>query len=248
MQPADWPDIVPYFEFYTKSDFCFPIKYIVDNQISGIGTTIVHGETAWLAHIIVHPEQRNKGVGTKITEALVNSLKNTGCKTILLIATKLGEPVYKKLGFTKETEYLYLREGKTLLRSSDSIKIFEESYLPELLNLDRIVSGENRIKVITPHLRNSYTIVNNKKLEGYYLPTLGEGLIISRTKEAGLELLNLKHATVERAAMPGENQIASDFLLAHGFREVARGTRMVLGKKINWQPAQIYGRIGGNLG
>lgn len=46
LQPEGWPDIIPKFEFYIKSDFYFPIKATIENKIIGIGTTIIHGDSA----------------------------------------------------------------------------------------------------------------------------------------------------------------------------------------------------------
>lgn len=247
MQPEGWSDILPYFEFYTTSDFCFPLKYTLNGEITGTGCAIVHGKTAWLAHIIVHKEYRNRGIGLAITQALVDRLRNT-CETILLIATALGEPVYKKVGFKKETEYVYLKEGKTASPSADIITSYRTQYSDELLALDRMVSGEDRKKLLMPHLNDAHIVIHNNTLEGYYIPTLGEGLIISRTARAGLELLKLKHASVEKAALPVNNNIALEFLINNNFREVGRGARMVLGKEILWQPDRIYSRIGGYLG
>jgi len=68
LQPPEWQDIVPTFDYYTKAAFCFPIKVTIDNKIVGIGTTIIHNDIAWLAHIIVHPDKRNKGIGQLITQ------------------------------------------------------------------------------------------------------------------------------------------------------------------------------------
>ena len=60
LQPEGW-DIISVIHFYTKASFCFPIKVTIDNKIIGIGTTIIHNDVAWLAHIIVHPDCRNQG-------------------------------------------------------------------------------------------------------------------------------------------------------------------------------------------
>lgn len=248
LQPPTWLSILPSFEFYLASDFCFPKKCTINNKIVGIGATIVHGQTAWLAHIIVDPGQRNKGIGFAITQALIDSLKNTDCETISLIATQLGEPVYKKSGFEVEMEYTYLRNGRTLLPENDSIVPYKEKYKNELLELDRFVSAESRSRLLAPHLTKSFIIVSEEKLQGFFLPTLGDGLIIASTPESGLEFLLLKYAKGGPAAMPIENKTGIDFLLSQGYTEHARGTRMRLGKKINWQADKIYSRIGGNLG
>ena len=92
---------------------CFPFKASIENKIVGIGTTILHHETAWLAHIIVHPEYRNRGIGKMITQALVDHSYSKGRKTIYLIATELGLPVYRRLGFESETEYTIFKSKGT---------------------------------------------------------------------------------------------------------------------------------------
>ena len=109
LQPLGWQDIVPTIDFYTKSHFCLPIKVTIDKKIVAIGTAIVHNDIAWLAHIIVHPDNRNQGIGNLITKTLVENLESKRCDTIYLIATALGEPVYKKLGFETETDMYYSR-------------------------------------------------------------------------------------------------------------------------------------------
>jgi GNAT superfamily N-acetyltransferase len=248
LQPPAWPSILPWFEFYLSSEFCFPKKCTINNKIIGIGAAIVHGQTAWLAHIIVDPGQRNKGVGFAITQALIDSLKNTDCETISLIATQLGEPVYRKSGFEAEMEYIYLRNGRTLLPDNDSIIPYNEKYKNEMLELDKFVSAESRHRLLEPHLTKSFISVSNERLQGFFLPTLGDGLIIAATSESGLEFLRLKYAKGGPAALPAGNKAGIDFLLSQGYAEHARGTRMRLGKKINWQADKIYSRIGGNLG
>ncbi|HET6539573.1 MAG TPA: N-acetyltransferase, partial [Chryseolinea sp.] len=46
LQPVGWGDITPSLSFYTKSSFCFPIKVVVDGEIAGIGTAIIHHAVA----------------------------------------------------------------------------------------------------------------------------------------------------------------------------------------------------------
>ena len=50
-QSEGWPDIIPDFEFYVSSEFCYPLKAMIDTKIVGIGTLITFENTSWLAHI-----------------------------------------------------------------------------------------------------------------------------------------------------------------------------------------------------
>lgn len=248
LQPPAWADIVPAFQFYLSSKFCFPKKCTVDNKVVGIGCAIVHGRSAWLAHIIVDESQRKKGFGSAVTQALVDSLKDTPCETISLIATQLGEPVYKKIGFEKEMEYIYMKNGRTSLLDSNPVSAYREQHRNEILEMDELISGETRSWLIAPHLPSAYLVVNKKRIEGFFLPTLGDGLIIAHTAEAGIELLKFKYTGSAIAAVPAENKNALDFLMSQGYVEYARGQRMWHGKKLSWQANKVYSRIGGNLG
>jgi len=40
LQPEGWPDILPHFDFYVNSLFCYPIWAEVDGRIVGVGASI----------------------------------------------------------------------------------------------------------------------------------------------------------------------------------------------------------------
>ncbi len=250
LQPEGWPDIFPSIQYYCTSDFCFPLKATMNGTIAGIGTAIILGNTAWLAHIIVSTEFRNTGIGTALTKALVELVQHTPCKTILLIATALGEPVYKKLGFEVQTQYLFFDEGALPKPNPDlkEIKAFEKQNEKDLLQLDALVSGENRKKLLEQHYKNCLVVFEEGSLKGFYMPTLGEGLVIADTSTAGFELMKLRTSVVKKICIPVDNAHGVDLLTNHGFKEVRKASRMVLGEKLEWNGSKIYSRIGGNLG
>ena len=91
--------------------------------------------------------------------------------------------------------------------------------------------------------------MENNEIKGYYLPNLREGLIIAKSDIAGSELLKLKLPTHDKIVLPSDNLKGIEFLMNNGFiRSETKGTRMIRGKKINWNPKKIFSRIGGNLG
>jgi ribosomal protein S18 acetylase RimI-like enzyme len=247
LQPEGWLPIQPYYHFYTRHNFCYPIKCVAHNKIVGIGSAIVHDHTGWLAHIIVDKDYRNQGIGTVITETLMNQLGPL-VRTMHLLATPLGEPVYHKLGFQKDTAYVFLRDGKTEVNLGQQIKAFEPKFKDSVLRLDNIVSGENRGRLLEPHLEHAKIIVESGDVIGIFIRELGEGLVMALTQEAGEALLAMKHSDSAYASFPMENEVAAKFLVNHGFVEFRKAIRMYYGEKIHWQPDKLFGRIGGNLG
>ena len=250
LQPDGWPGITPSFEFYVQSSFCFPIKVISNDKIVGIGTTIIHHDVAWLAHIIVHNDYRKKGIGLLITQSLVESLKSTNCETIWLLATDLGAPVYEKAGFETETEYLFFKDvkmGKDL-QASKQILPYKPEFWEQVADIDGTTSGEDRMFHLEDYLENGFVYFEDATVTGFYLPDFGDGLIIANNATAGLELLNFHLQSNEKVVLPKDNEAATNYLYENGYKEISTGKRMRFGKKRNAILKNIYNRIGGNLG
>lgn len=61
LQPTGWSDIMAQFQFFISNNFCYSIKMLVDNKIVGVGNRVIFKNRAWLSHIIVGSEYRNRG-------------------------------------------------------------------------------------------------------------------------------------------------------------------------------------------
>jgi len=251
LQPEGWDGITYYFNFYCHHFFCHPIVAEQNSRIVGVANGIVNGETAWLSHIIVTPEFRKKGIGHKLTEYMINYLRQQGCKTQILIATELGEPVYQKLGFQVVGYYVYFRGHQlTDICETSHIRLFKRRYIPSILQIDKHVTGENRIYMLESFLRNSWVYLSDSQdVLGYFLPDFGEGQIIAINEQVGICLLQLKHSQkICKTALPAENKSGIEFLTANGFEQYTKAPRMILGPPINWKPENIYSRAGGFYG
>ncbi len=131
---------------------------------------------------------------------------------------------------------------------SDHIKPYDKRFEDDVYSLDYHASGENRSWLLKEYLENAYLYVKSDKVLGYCLPSLGEGLIIGATPEAGIELLNLKCNSSNKVVLPQENTAGIAFLKENGFSSKLSVARMVWGKPIQFKPEQLYNRIAGNLG
>ena len=102
---------------------------------------------------------------------------------------------------------------------------------------------------IVQKIQDAKLIVKEGKLLAFYIPSLGEGPIISKNENAGIELMKLKHAQSEYAVLPQQNKPGIDFLEANDFKRIDKtGTRMQRGPRLKWKPENIFSRIGGNYG
>jgi GNAT superfamily N-acetyltransferase len=249
IQPTDWTDIRIPISSYLEPEYCFPFKAVIDNVLVGTGTAILHEKTGWLSTIVTHDQYRNQGIGKRITEHLLEFLQKQNCEYIYLIATTLGEPVYRKLGFITESRYnLYREINLKNLKISKNISSYQSEYKEIIFELDKAISGEDRSQHLETFLPDSFVYLQNEKIEGAYFPSFGDGLIVAKTEMAGLELMKKRFQKFNIACFPEENKIANNFMLSSGYEPIMNPARMYFGKQMLWKPAGLYNRVGGNIG
>jgi GNAT superfamily N-acetyltransferase len=248
LQPEGWSSLGPKYEYYLSREFCLPVKIVIGNIIAGIGAGISYGNTGWLAHIVVNPGYRKRGIGSAIVNYLCESLKKSGCATISLVATELGFPVYKNAGFFKVSEYVFFKRESALKGPSGmGCQRIENLKIDDILELDKKAFGEDRSRIIERHGK-IYTYKEKEIITGLYIPDSGEGMVIAGNVKAGLELMRLRYSDVSRGVLPVENKEGIRFLVENGFEEYRRSSKMILGRNIPWQPGCIFNILGANFG
>lgn len=95
---ADWARFLE-----AGEEGCFAVE--LDGAVRGTAATIDYqGRFAWVGMVLVDPEYRGRGIGTKLLERCVEYLDAIRIPCIKLDATPLGKPIYEKLGFVTEYE------------------------------------------------------------------------------------------------------------------------------------------------
>lgn len=250
LQPPDWGDLVPRFQYFINSAYCEPIKLTENNETIAIGTSMLHKDSAWLACIIVHPNHRKKGLGNILTQKLIDGIDRQKFKTIYLDATDMGYPVYKKLGFEVEAEYVHLKRELQFpsYPVSPNIIPFREEFKEQILRLDEQISGENRRGILCDFLKQSQVYLDGQTVHGFYIPGWGDEPIITDNAIAGIELLKLRSQSMNSAILPADNSVALDFLEKNDFVIYKKSKRMLLGQKKSWNANGIFNWISGQLG
>ena len=249
LRPEGWGDITPWFSYYLAHPFFSPFKAVEGGRIAGTGVVIFFGKSAWLAHIIVRPDLRGRGLGSAIVWYCLEVAAARGVLTVSLVATELGFPVYIKAGFRTVCEYTFFSRSEPAPFGGDPhIVPFDGRFRKELLALDRNASGEDRACVLEEHLNAASVYVDGGTLRGFYLPALGEGLVVADSAQAGEALLRLRTREKNGAVIPSGNAFAASVLASLGFAPSGKGTRMVIGESLEFRPEMLFGRTGGNMG
>lgn len=223
---------------------------VKQDRIVAMGHGIATGAAGWIGAIIVHPEARRRGLGTRITNEVAALLRAAGCRNLLLIATPMGEPVYARLGFRITAEYVFLRLPRLDARPAPSIRRLQPADIPCVLALDAAATGESREPLLRAYLQSGWVSASSGAgVEGFLLPSFGSGYIAASVPRAGRELLAFKHSLYPgEAVVPAPNTDALRFLLDQGAEETTRAPRMALGDDSLWHPELIYARAGGYCG
>lgn len=249
-QPPGWGDLVPRFKYAIDSDFCRPYKLVAKDTMVAIGTVIYHKNTAWLASIITHPDHRKQGYGAAITKQLIDSIDRAEYETISLDATDMGYPVYTKLGFELEGTYAHFKAAENVTGVEQDIHIvpFEERFSQQIFELDRFATDEDRRDTLAEIIQSSLVYIKDNRVEGFYMPDLGNGLIIASNPEAGFALMKCRINNNYYGILPSANKAGMQFLEQVGLTQFRISRRMFMGRKRKWNGELMYNRISGQLG
>ena len=252
LPPIDWQfDYSAFLKDFLPTDFFYAFVMMEEDKITGTGNILIKDGVAWFANIIVDEKYRGKGLGFKMTKFLIDFSIEKGCETQLLVATELGEPLYKKLGFKKLTDYrCFDSDADVDFKYSNSIRELTHSDLPSVYKLDKEANDENRKHLIGKFYQKGLGYFSkDNELLGCYLPNFGRGLVLSTDEKVGIKLLKIKHSEAGRITLlPIENQAAIDFFENSELKEGDRCSKMILGKMNNWKPEFVFSYASGYCG
>ena len=251
LQPKDWNDISVVFRTHLNQPYFFPIKFLLDHEIIGIGELIMNDKSAWLGNIIVRNDFRKRGIGKMITKILMDLAIAKGADLQLLLATPMGKGLYENLGFEEVGRYVFFRKENFQTGSyhHKNIRKAEEKDFSKILELDRMGSGENRKSVLLNQFGDCWIFENKKYITGFFMTNLGDGLIISNDFNSGIALFKFREETGKNfVVVPEENKSVVQFLESEGYQLFREAIFMKIGKMKTWEPGMIFSRVGGYLG
>lgn len=81
----------------------------LDGRMVGTALLLTTHDVAGIYVVTTLPEYRRRGIGTAVTAAALETARERGLRVGTLQASQLGEPVYRRMGFTKIDEYRLYR-------------------------------------------------------------------------------------------------------------------------------------------
>lgn len=255
---ANWGDRRLNLDFVTRHAETHPFVAEADGQIVGTGVLSVNGSVGWIGTIFVEPAWRRRGVGMALTQAAIETAESAGCRTLLLVATAAGRPLYEKIGFEVQTWYRILEApGLGDVPIDPRIRPFVAADLPAMAQLSAAATGEDRAHLLEAFVSPETAtclIRDDGTLGGFVVraPWGGGSTIAPRLEEAEA-ILHARRVgrgpeQAIRAGLVAENVAGIERLLATGWTDSWSAPRLIRGDPLRWQPEAIWGQFNHALG
>ena len=254
----DWGDRRKNLEFVTDHAEARPFVADADGDVVGTSVLSVNGPVGWIGTVWVDPAWRRRGIGLDLTRATIDEAEAAGCRTLVLVATEAGRPLYERLGFEVQTWYRNFHvDGLAGEGADPHVRPFRAGDLGPMAALDAVATGEDRA-----HLLGAFAAPDSARvlerpdgsLGGFVVRApWGGGATVAPRIEDAVAILHARRLASGadgrvRAGLLAENEAGIDRLLALGWTESWRAPRLVRGEPLAWDPSAIWGQFNHALG
>lgn len=250
---SGWGDRRIKMAFVVGHPQCSPFVAEVDGGIVGTGVVTINGSVAWIGTIWVDPAWRGRGIGTALTLATIEAAEAAACRTLVLVATAAGQPLYERLGFEVHTRYRILEApGLGVGQPDPRIRPYGPADLPAMAALDKSATGEERAHLLAAFAAPDTTRClerHDGSLGGFVVRApWGGGATIVPDPDDALAILQARRlaagpAKRVRAGLLETNSAGVDRLLAVGWTDSWQAPRLIRGVMPTWQPDAIWGQF-----
>ncbi|HEX5591016.1 MAG TPA: GNAT family N-acetyltransferase [Candidatus Limnocylindrales bacterium] len=256
---ADWGDRRTWFEFATTQPECRPVVAELDGAIVGTGVGTLNGRVGWVGTIWVEPAVRGAGLGRALTQAVIDDLEAAGCRSLVLVATDQGLPLYERMGFELQTRYRIL-EAPGLdpagSAADPAVRAFEARDLEAILELDLNATGEDRGHAIRRFAAPGTTKVleSDGEVRAFVIRApWGGGATIAPDPAHAMRILEARRLAAGpggrvRVGLVEDNAAGLAHLEAAGLAPIWSAPRLARGEPMEWRPEWIWGQFNHAIG
>ena len=138
------------------------------DTIVAFGSLIkMNGPSAWIPYVGVEPAYQGFGAGTLLLEHLLSVAKSNNFKSVELVASHAGFPLYKKFGFRSDypVSHYEIKSAKSsaITQSLEVIALPNDKLLPSwVLQFDKKHLGIDRSNIFPIHSFDTLTLICQK--------------------------------------------------------------------------------------
>ena len=252
-----WGDRRVNLSFVARHPAMRPFVAEADGEIVGTAVLCLNGRVGWIGSVWVEPGWRRRGIARALTQATMDAADDGGCRTLVLVATKEGRPLYEQLGFEVQTWYIIHQAWGVARPPVAGVRPFEPDDLEAMASLDAAATGEDRGHLLRAFASAGTARVSERadgSIGGFLVraPWGGGATIAPRLEDAAAILESRRVAAGPdgkvSAGVLAENVAALEWLAADGWTEAWRAPRLIRGDPLDWEPAAIWGQFNFAIG
>ena len=254
---GEWGDRREFFRFATRQPACRPLVATRDGAIVGTAVGTVNGPVGWLGAVFVDREHRGHGLGGALTERSIADLEAAGCRSLVLVATQEGLPLYEKRGFEVETRYrTFEADGTGIAAAAGDLRRFRPADLAAMADLDRAATGEDRAHLLAAFASEASARVLERDgaVRAFVVRApWGGGATIAPDPADAATILEARRASTSpdkrvRAGVLGSNAAGIELFARLGWTEAWSAPRLRRGPALLWRPEGIWGQFNHAIG
>jgi len=256
---SDWGDRRTWFEFATTQPACRPVVAELDGALAGTGVGTANGSVGWVGTIWVDPARRGAGLGRALTQAVIDGLEAAGCRTLVLVATEEGLPLYERMGFERQTRYRILEApglDPAAVAPDPEVRPFARADLDTICALDLAATGEDRGHAIRRFAspETSKVLDVDGAIRGFVVRApWGGGATVAPDPGDAMRLLEARRRTSGvggrvRVGMVEANAAGLTAVDAAGLTPIWSAPRLIRGDPLDWHPDWIWGQFNHAMG
>lgn len=260
---SGWGDRLAWFDYVVGAPNVHGAVAIDDELgVVGTGVATIHGPVAWVGTIWVHPERRRRGLGLELTQWAIDTAEGAGCRSLVLVASDEGRPLYERLGFA-DLAFEPVLEAPGLASdvadptTDRRVRAWRPDDLPAALALDRAATGEDRSLALASFADPATALVAtdaDDRLRGFVIRApWGGGATIAPDPDDAIALLTARRRISGpdkrvRAGVIDTNVAGLERLVGAGWQLGWEARRMHRGEPLDWQPDAIWGQFNHAMG
>jgi GNAT superfamily N-acetyltransferase len=250
-----WGDRRDWFTFAASHPGCVPFVAELDGEIVGAAVATINGNAGWVGTVFVAVAARGRGIGGALTDATIEALEDAGCRTLVLVATDEGRPIYERRGFELDTTYHFVEAAGTRT-GGGRLRPFRADDLGSMAELDRLATGEDREHLLRAFASetSAWCLSDDDRLRGFVVRApWGGGATVAPDLEDGLTILEARRARIPpektvRAGLLAANGEGLDRLRTLGWSEGRKPPRLIRGEPLDWRPEWLWGQFNFAMG
>lgn len=262
---AEWNQLRLDWERFLSSEpnGCFVAE--TNDTVVGTCTTVSYGELfGWIGMVLVHPDQRRRGLGRALLEAGIEYLEGLGLHAVKLDATPMGKALYDTIGFVDEYGLeRWVGTGTKPQAPCAAVRELALADMDAIQAVDVPAFGADRgrllVKLLSnPAVRLAGSFGARGELEGYLAVRPGQnaiylGPLVAVDADTALKLWEWGRGVAGSLPVCVDvllpNQAAVELVRASGFSKQRELIRMYRGNNVSpGQPDLQYAILGPEVG